>query len=122
MRVLLIDDNEDVTQAWAKLLNRTGYEVRTAGTGQDALAKAKDFLPGVICLDLLLPDMTGYELANRLRQEVGPNAIIIAISGSNLDPSKADPASINRHYLKPVSLAGVLEAVVSDLAAVPTQE
>jgi DNA-binding response OmpR family regulator len=112
MRVLVIDDSEEVTSVWEKLLDRQGYEVRTAASGEAGLVAAILFSPDIICLDLTLPDMSGYELASRLRTEVCTSAPIIAISDSLTD-ALAEPADIDHFFFQPARLTEVLQHVSS---------
>lgn len=67
LRVLLIDDQAAVSAATAELLNREGFEVRTALSGKKGLEFASDFRPQLILCDLNLPDMSGQDLIHRLR-------------------------------------------------------
>jgi CheY-like chemotaxis protein len=71
LRVLVIDDCSDTSIRLAVLLESWGYLARTADNGDQALAEAKDFLPNVVLLDLILPDMSGFEIANRLCDGAG---------------------------------------------------
>lgn len=113
MRILLVDDSPDVPIMLKSLLEHSGHQVRCAFAGGEAMSVATDFSPEAICLDLGLPDMDGYQLATRLRQEVGLSAArIIAVTGSLPEPIKLQQAGIDGHMLKPVRLADVLKAIV----------
>jgi two-component system, chemotaxis family, CheB/CheR fusion protein len=68
-RVLLVDDNVDYAEGLALLLEASGYRVKVMHNGPDALRCAVDFRPDVVLLDIGLPEMDGYEIARRLRQE-----------------------------------------------------
>lgn len=119
-QVLLIDDSSDVTFIWDKLLTKAGYGVRVARTGNDGLAAAKESSFDTICIDLRLPDMSGYDLANRLRHEVCTSAPIIAISGSIADPDEAAAAGIDLCLLKPVKIAEILSVIAAPHSAIPS--
>jgi PleD family two-component response regulator len=69
MHVLIVDDNEDTTETAALLVGAWDHKVRVAHTGAEALQVASDFEPEVILLDIGLPEIDGYEVARRLRQD-----------------------------------------------------
>lgn len=68
-RVLIVDDNRDLVQTVARALERTGYQVLTAYSGQEALARVREERPEAIVLDVVLPDLDGYEVCRRLRSD-----------------------------------------------------
>ncbi|HAP24229.1 MAG TPA: response regulator [Achromobacter sp.] len=80
MRVLLVDDNEMGSELLAEFLALSNVETRCAATGAEALALVNTFAPDAVLLDILLPDMDGYELAKRLRERANPPRIY-ALSG-----------------------------------------
>jgi len=59
--VLLVDDNDDVRDGLTQLIRAEGYKVETARDGREALRKLLDVHPCIILLDLMMPDMTGYD-------------------------------------------------------------
>ncbi len=102
-RVLVVEDNPDVSASLQMLLEASGYEVRCADTGRRALEEARRFVPEVVLLDLGLPDMSGQDVLKGLRalDEVR-DASIIALSGRDLDEDEvAAEDSFDHHVLKP---------------------
>jgi two-component system phosphate regulon response regulator PhoB len=67
-RILVVDDEPDITALVAYHLARAGYRVSTATNGQDALKSAREERPDVVVLDLMLPGVSGYEVLRELRQ------------------------------------------------------
>ena len=67
-RILVVDDEPDITALVAYHLARAGYRVSTAGNGQDAIKAARDERPDIVVLDLMLPGVSGYEVLRELRQ------------------------------------------------------
>ena len=67
-RILVVDDQPANLRAVSALLTRQGYEVLTAGRGEDALAIAAQSLPDLLLLDMMMPGMDGFELLGELRQ------------------------------------------------------
>ena len=112
MRILLVDDSPDVANMLKNLMERVGHQVRCAYTGREALAVAAEFSPQAVCVDLGLPDMTGYQLAARLRHEAGLAEVrIVALTGSPPEPDKLEQAGIDGHMLKPAKIADILQAM-----------
>ncbi len=73
LRVLVVDDEENIADLVSIALRYEGFEVRTAGTGKGALEEFDSFRPHIIVLDVMLPDLDGFDVARRLaarRQEV----------------------------------------------------
>jgi two-component system phosphate regulon response regulator PhoB len=67
-RILVVDDEPDITALVAYHLAKAGYRVSTASTGADAVHAAREERPDVVVLDLMLPTMSGYEVLQELRQ------------------------------------------------------
>src|SRR5690348_6620277 len=67
-RILVVDDQPANLRAVSALLTRQGYEVMTAGHGEDAIAQAAATLPDLLLLDMMMPGMDGFELLGQLRQ------------------------------------------------------
>lgn len=68
-KVLLVDDEPNIIELAKLYLERDGYEVEAANTGQDALSKFVTAAPDIIILDLMLPDMDGFEICRRIRMK-----------------------------------------------------
>jgi PAS domain S-box-containing protein len=85
-RILLVEDEEDVRAFVRRVLEQTGYEVTEAATGSDALVAATvGRPPDLLVTDILMPGMTGVELARRLR-EIRPGLPVLLVSGFADDP------------------------------------
>ena len=117
LRILIVDDLVDAADSLALLLKRRGHSVRTVYDGSAALSAAESFIPQVVVLDLAMPKLDGYCLAERLRQQPGmQRACLIALSGYGraTDVEKSRQAGCDHHLLKPAGLAQ-LEAILSKL-------
>ncbi|MGZ6144154.1 MAG: response regulator, partial [Myxococcales bacterium] len=113
-RVLVVDDNEDALEMLEEMLRSAGHEVRSASSGPAALEVARQFRPEVAILDIGLPAMDGYELAARLRAELGTHTpCLLALTGygqeSDRDRSKA--AGFSLHLVKPLEASHLLETI-----------
>jgi CheY-like chemotaxis protein len=114
-RVLLVDDNEDAVGLLEDVLQTFGYATRIAFDGPSALEIAGEQRPEVAVLDIGLPVMDGYELAQRLREQL-PGIALIAVTGygQDEDQRKAGAAGFSRHFVKPVQI-GHLRAAIDEL-------
>jgi PAS domain S-box-containing protein len=105
LRVLVVDDNIDTAETLGMLLTASGHEVRLAHDGLAALDVALSFRPSVILLDIGLPELDGYEVARRLRQQptLG-NVVLVAITGygHEADRKRSQAAGFDHHLVKPV--------------------
>jgi PAS domain S-box-containing protein len=120
LRILVVDDNQDAADLLAATLELLGHRTRIAHDGPEALAAATEFAPDVALLDIGLPVMDGYELAQRLRQQRASAALkLVAITGygQEADRSLSQAAGFLDHLVKPVdvsSLQGVLQRIGRD--------
>lgn len=105
-RVLTVEDDNDVAESFKLVLELIGSEVRTAGDGPAALELARRFHPDVAFIDIDLPGMNGYEVAERLRQEHGTRLRLFALTGFGQPTVKerALKAGFDRHLIKPISI------------------
>jgi DNA-binding response OmpR family regulator len=82
MRVLVVEDEADVAEMIRYNLGKEGYDVRLAATGIDALRQAKEAKPDVILLDIMVPQLNGWEICRRLKQDRETVAIpVIMVTG-----------------------------------------
>jgi signal transduction histidine kinase/ActR/RegA family two-component response regulator len=112
LRILVADDMRDSRDSLAMLLRRHGHEVHTAGSGEEALVQARTHRPELAILDIGMPDMTGYEVARRLRSEAwGPSMTLIALTGwgQRDDLAAAKNAGFDHHMTKPTDVERLLE-------------
>jgi CheY-like chemotaxis protein/two-component sensor histidine kinase len=113
-RILVVDDNLDAAETLTLLLQNVGYEVRHAANAESALASIESFHPEVALLDIGLPDVDGYELARRLRADLGEGKCkLIALTGygSKADVEEAMKAGFDDHIVKPAELEHLLEVI-----------
>lgn len=104
-RVLVVDDNVDAADMLVMMLQMFGHDVKAAYSGQSALETALEYQPDFVLLDIGLPDMNGYEVAQHLRQEQQiKNVRLIAMTGygQDADRQRSIEAGIDLHLVKPV--------------------
>ena len=115
MKALIIDDSVDVAQMFASLLRHCGHEVHTANEPQAALDTARIEKPDIIFLDIGLPGMDGYMLAQKLRHEPAIDGVkIVALSGHLVDEKRFKESGINSFLLKPVGVKTLLQVIGCD--------
>ncbi len=118
VRVLVVEDNADAAESLKMLLDLAGHDVRVVASGLDALRTLDDFEPQIAFIDLGLPEMNGFELARRFRQDRrAADAKLIAITGYGREEDKAAVmrAGFDRHLVKPVDIdtvKGVIGSMV----------
>lgn len=118
-RVLLVDDNQDAADTAATLLELSGYQVRVAYDPGVALQLLDEYAPQVAVLDIGLPGMSGYELAQALRAHArGRDCYLVALTGygTAADVAKAQAAGFGTHLVKPAAPDALLEAVERGMA------
>jgi PAS domain S-box-containing protein len=104
-RVLIADDNRDAAESLAMLLRMDGHEVTVAYDGPQALALLAQAQPEVALLDIGMPGLNGYEVAQRIRQSpLGRHVKLIAVTGwgQDRDKAQAHQAGFDHHFTKPV--------------------
>lgn len=104
-RILVVDDNDDVADSLAMLLEFMGNETRSARDGMQAVAVAEAFEPDVILMDIGMPNLNGYEACRRIRaQPWGQHILMIAQTGwgQQEDRRSAMAAGFDLHMTKPI--------------------
>ena len=105
-RILVVDDSVDSASMLCALLEISGHTVTASNTGQDAVASAARFQPDIVFLDIGLPDITGYEVAARLRRLPGLAGVkLVALTGygQEKDRQNAMAAGFDHHLVKPIN-------------------
>jgi PAS domain S-box-containing protein len=111
VRVLVVDDNVDTADSLAMLMGQLGHDVRTAHDGQTALQAILDDRPDVVFLDIGLPALNGYEVAQRVRQQpVLQNVVLVAMTGygQESDRQRSRDAGFDHHLVKPADVEKLL--------------
>lgn len=109
LRVLVVDDDMDNADTNASLLEFAGHEVRTVYSGPAALQLVSDWQPNVVLLDIEMPDMNGYEVADRVRKT--QRAITLVAVTGQVNRLASKEAGFDYHLTKPVEEQKLLEMV-----------
>ena len=112
LRVLVADDNADAAHLLSVLLEMAGHDVQKAKSGPEALWIVRGFRPAVAVLDIGMPEMSGYAVAEHIRaQPWGEEVTLIALTGSRSpdEVERAFRAGFDHHFMKPVRVEHLLE-------------
>jgi signal transduction histidine kinase/ActR/RegA family two-component response regulator len=117
-RVVVADDNRDAADSLKLLLELSGHDTFVAYNGQQALDLGARERPHAFVLDVGMPDLTGYEVARRIRQQAwGRGVLLLAVTGwgQDDDKHKAKAAGFDYHFTKPVNPQQVEDALTGFL-------
>jgi len=113
LNVLIVEDNVDAADSLSLLLRVHGHQVQVARTGQAALEMAAASRPDMVLLDIGLPGMDGYQVAQRLRERPDfQDVMICALTGytpSDADRQRQHETGFDHHFVKPIGIARLLE-------------
>jgi signal transduction histidine kinase/ActR/RegA family two-component response regulator len=114
-RVLIADDNRDAAKSLAMLLQVSGHEVTTAHSGTEVIELVRHECPDAFILDIGMPGMTGYALAEHIRaQSWGRDVLLVALTGwgAQEDRQRALASGFDRHFTKPVDTKEIEKTLV----------
>jgi len=113
-KVLVVEDNELNLKLFCDLLRAHQFSVEPVRDGRDAVARARDFTPDLIIMDIQMPHVTGYEIILELKADEGLRAIpvmaVTAYAGRD-DEERIRAAGADAYVSKPISLARFMDAV-----------
>ncbi len=114
MKILVIDDDPAMTDLLKVLLAPTGALILTALTGQDGLAQAAQHNPDILILDLMMPEMDGWQVCRKVRETSKTPILILSALDSPGMVAAALDAGADDYLIKPVT-SGVLIAHINKL-------
>ncbi len=114
IRVLLAEDEPHIVESLTFLLERAGYQVDVETDGRAALESALDNVPDVLVLDVMLPELDGYEVLRRLRSDdrtKGLPTLMLTAKGQREDRETAMDVGADIFITKPFANAEIVEAI-----------
>ena len=106
-RILVIDDEKDVRVTVKEVLVRAGYEVDTAGDGNEGLEKLRDVGADLVITDVIMPGIDGVAVMHQVRTEFQGVPVVVISGGGNIAPMEYEPSAIKTSaYLASASVAG----------------
>lgn len=117
-RILVVDDNMDSADSLGMLLRLKGNQIRTAHDGLEAVEAAETFRPELVLLDIGLPKLNGYQVAQRIRQQPwSRDVILVALTGwgQDEDRRRSQEAGFDFHIVKPVELPAIEELLAKPI-------
>lgn len=120
-RILVVDDLRDSADSLGQVLQSMGHQVRVVYGGEDAVRAAEQFRPHLAFIDIGMPDVDGYEVCRRIRDQAwGLTAVLIAQTGwgQEFDRRRTRAAGFDQHLVKPLDWS-VIEALLRTLPRAP---
>ncbi|HEX4927879.1 MAG TPA: response regulator [Burkholderiales bacterium] len=118
-KVLIVDDEANIVAALEYLLQRSGYEVRSAANGEDGLREMERFAPDLVLLDVMMPQLSGFDVCQRIRERPqwqGVKIVILSAMGRDADVSKGLSLGADAYVTKPFSNAELVARIDALLA------
>jgi two-component system, OmpR family, KDP operon response regulator KdpE len=110
-RVLVVDDQPQITRVLRTVLSSQGYQVRTAGEGEAALSSFNEFRPELVITDLFMPHMDGLELCRRIRSMSNVPIIVLSVKGEERSKVEALDSGADDYVTKPFGIDELLARV-----------
>ena len=117
-RILIVDDEPQITRVLRTSLDAHGYDLRVANDGDTALQIARDWSPDLMITDLSMPVMDGLELCRRFRQKSNAPIIVLSVKGEERTKVQALDAGADDYVTKPFSVNELLARVRANLRRV----
>jgi len=113
-KVLLVDDDQQILRSLRVYLELENYQVETASNGKEALEKLKDSKPEIIVLDIMMPEMDGFEVMEKMKEDeeiAGIPVIMLTAKGQGGDVLKGYKMGASSYMTKPFNLNELVENV-----------
>src|SRR5215510_8555970 len=118
-RILIVDDEPQITRVLRTGLTTRGYEVRVAADGESAIDTFNDWHPDLVITDLSMPNMGGIELSGRLRMMSQVPIIVLSVKGEEKTKVEALDAGADDYVTKPFGIEELLARVRATLRRAP---
>lgn len=120
-RILVVDDEQQITRVLRTSLTAQGYDIRVANDGDMALELLKDWTADLVITDLSMPRMDGVELCRQLRRKSQVPIVVLSVKGEERSKVQALDAGADDYVTKPFSMAELLARVRANLRRSPDE-
>src|SRR3989442_969908 len=121
-RILVVDDEPQLTRVLRRSLSTNGYDVRVAGDGEFALQTFRDWPAALVITDLAMPNMSGLELCRRLRTISAVPIIVLSVRGEEKTKVEALDAGADDYVTKPFGMDELLARIRAALRRNPATD
>ena len=121
-RILVVDDEPQITRVLRTSLSSHGYDLRVANDGETALEIMKDWSPDLVITDLAMPNMDGLELCRQLRTKTRIPILVLSVRGEERTKVKALDAGADDYITKPFGIEELLARVRAHLRRAPAED
>ena len=121
-RILVVDDETQITRVLRTSLSSQGYDIRVANNGETALEILKDWTADLVITDLSMPNMDGLELCRQLRMKWRMPIIVLSVKGEERTKVQALDAGADDYVTKPFGINELLARVRANLRRIPPAE
>jgi len=121
-RILVVDDEPQITRVLLRSLTSKGYDVRIAGDGDFALQTFRDWPASLVITDLAMPNMSGLELCRRLRETSDVPIIVLSVRGEEKTKVEALDAGADDYVTKPFGMDELLARIRATLRRQPAKD
>src|SRR5207244_5756322 len=121
-RILVVDDEPQLTRVLRRSLMAKGYDVRIAGDGDFALQTFRDWPPALVITDLAMPNMSGLELCRRLRAISEVPIIVLSVRGEEATKVEALDAGADDYITKPFGMDELLARIRANMLRTPASD
>ena len=119
-KILIADDNENIREALSYLLEDEGYKLWLAKDGTETLAKVKEILPDILFLDIMMPEMNGYEVCRIIKEDPRLKktyVIMLTAKGQVAEQERGKEVGADEYIVKPFSPMEILAKIKQILDA-----
>ncbi len=113
-KILIADDNENIREAITYLLEDEGYQLKLAKDGNETLKKAKEFHPDILFLDIMMPEMNGYDVCRTLKSDPDLKdiyVIMLTAKGQVAEQERGKEVGADEYIVKPFSPMEILAKI-----------
>ncbi|HAR44631.1 MAG: two-component system response regulator [Nitrospirae bacterium GWC2_57_13] len=119
-KILIADDNENIREALTYLLEDEGYKLTLAKDGADALRKVREFRPHILFLDIMMPEMNGYDVCRTVKNDPELKktyVIMLTAKGQVAEQERGKEVGADEYIVKPFSPMEILTKIKNILGA-----